>query len=309
MGQPGRSVNSELRIATVQAVLEYSMKVSDAAALHGVSRQTVWRWVRRYQSGGSAGLTENSRRPHTSPTRVSEEVEAEVLKVRKQRGWGPGRIGAKLGLSASCVHRILCRHGLNKLKVPRKKYPRYEMDFPGELVHVDTKELVPLRSGTGPQHLFAALDGYSREVFLRVFPRANSAASAEFLEWILSEIPYPLHAVMTDNAWIFTLRHSAHPRRECPFQRMLHREGIEHRTTKPYHPRINGKVERFFGTLARELLRVVRFRDVAHRSEEIRHFGAYYNLNRPHSAIRFYAPTPYRIQYFQSLSDVAYVSE
>lgn len=309
MGQPGRSVNSELRIATVQAVLEYSMKVSDAAALHGISRQTVWRWVSRYRAGGSADLCEYSRRPHTSPTRVSEEVEAEVLKVRKQRGWGPGRIGANLGLSASCVHRILCRHGLNKLKVPRKKYPRYEMDFPGELVHVDTKELVPLRSGTGSQHLFAALDGYSREVFLRVFHRANSAASAEFLEWILSEIPYPLHAVMTDNAWAFTMRFSAHPQRECPFQRMLHREGIEHRTTKPYHPRTNGKVERFFGTLGRELLRVVHFRDVAHRNEEIQHFGAYYNLNRPHSAIRFNAPTPYRIQYFQSRPDVAYVSE
>lgn len=309
MGQRGKGIGDELRSATVQGVLFHGLSVRRVAELHGISRQTVWRWVRRYQSAGATGLAENSRRPHSSPARVSGDVEAAVLKLRRERAWGAGRIGASLALSGSTVHRVLCAHGVSKLRVPRKKYPRYEMDFPGELVHVDTKELVPLRSGTGPQHLFAALDGYSREVFLRVFPRANSAASAEFLKWMLSEIPYPLHAVMTDNAWAFTMRFSAHPQRECPFQRMLGQNGIEHRTTKPYHPRTNGKVERFFGTLARELLRVVRFRDVAHRSEEIRHFGAYYNLNRPHSAIRFNAPTPYRIQYFQSSPDVAYVPE
>ena len=71
----------------------------------------------------------------------------------------------------------------------------------------------------------------------------------------------------------------------------------------------SGGVERFFGTLGRELLRVVRFRDAARRSEQLQHFGADYNLNRPPSAIRFNAPTPYRIKYFQSSPDVAYVSE
>lgn len=309
MVQRGRAIGVELRLATVQGVLLHGLSVRRAAELHGISRQTVWRWVRRYRSAGAAGLAEISRRPQSSPARVSEDLEVSVLKLRRERAWGAGRIGASLALPGSTVHRILCAHGINKLRVPRKQYPRYEMDFPGELIHVDTKQLVPLRSGARGDYLFAALDGYSREVFLRVFPRADSAASTDFLEWLLEAVPYPLQAVMTDNAWVFTMRFSAHPQRECPFQRMLRQYGVEHRTTKPYHPRTNGKVERFFGTLGRELLRVIRFRDNTHRREEIQHFGAYYNLNRPHSAIRFNAPTPYRIQYFQSSPDVAYVSE
>ncbi len=309
MGQRGISGSTDLRMAAVRAITEEGVGIAQAASLFGVSRQSIWRWVSRYREGGEPGLKEISRRPASSPVQACREKEDAVLKLRQDRAWGAARIGSRVGLAGSTVHRILREHGISKIQVPRKKYPRYEMAFPGELVHIDSKELVPLRAGMRPEFLFAALDGYSREVFLQVFPRADSASSSEFLEWLIDTIPYRLCGVMTDNAWAFTMRLSAHPDRRTPFQNLLERNGVEHRLTKPYHPRTNGKVERFFGTVGRELLRVVRFHDSAHRRDELACFGSYYNLVRPHSAINHHSPTPYRIQYFQANPDVTYVSE
>jgi transposase InsO family protein len=290
----------ETRLRIVQAVRVHGLRISDVAMAHGLSRKTVWQFLRAYEAGGEAGLQEVLRRPQLCPQRKPPELEAAVLALRQEHGWGAGRIGAEVAAAGSTVHRILSQHGLSNLTPARPKYPRYEMSRPGELVHVDIKQLVPLRSGQDPQHLFAALDAYSREVSWSIMDKASGAASLEFLEYVLASSPYRIEAVLTDNGLAFSMRRSAHPERECPFQRTLRERHIEHRLTKPYTPRTNGKVERFFGTLGRELLRCVRFRDSQHRQEATAAFLDYYNNRRPHSAIGFNAPTPYRVHYFQS---------
>lgn len=300
MAKQGKAISFETRQQIVNAVLIHGLRITDVAATHGVSRKTVWQFVRNYRTDGLAGLAESSRRPRTSPQQKPLELEQQVLALRQQHGWGAAWIGAVVGASSSTVHRILCEHELNNLRPARRKYPRYEMEYPGELVHIDSKDLVPLGSGQAPQYLFAALDGFSREVFVYIHNSKGGAASLDFLSYVLSQVPYPIEAVMTDNALAFSMRRSAHPNREAPFQKLLRQMGIKHLLTKPYTPRTNGKVERFFGTVGRELLRRVHFQDKAHRAEELIQFAEYYNLRRPHSAIRFHAPTPYRINYFQS---------
>lgn len=300
MAQRGKSVASETRLQIVQAVRVHGLRVNDVAIAHGLSRKTVWQFLRAYDAEGADGLQEASRRPSSSPQRKSAELEASVLALRQEHGWGAAHIGAKVAASGSTVHRILADHGLSNLNPDRPRYPRYEMSRPGELVHVDIKQLVPLRTGQSPQHLFAALDAYSREVRWMLMDRANGPAGLEFIEYVLASTPFQIEAVLTDNGMVFSLRRSAHPERECPFQRVLRERNIEHRLTKPYTPRTNGKVERFFGTLGRELLRRVQFRDTLHRREATAAYMDYYNNDRPHSAIGFNAPTPYRVHYFQS---------
>lgn len=300
MAQRGKSVAAETRLQIVQAVRIHGMRVNDVAIAHGLSRKTVWQFLRTYDADGADGLEAASRRPKSSPQRKSADLEALVLELRQENGWGAAHIGAKVAASGSTVHRILTEHGLSNLNPERPKYPRYEMSRPGELVHVDIKQLVPLRTGQDPQHLFAALDAYSREVRWMLMDKANGAASLQFLEYILASTPFQIEAILTDNGLAFSMRRSAHPERECPFQRLLREREIDHRLTKPYTPRTNGKVERFFGTLGRELLRRVHFRDALHRREATAAFMDYYNLERPHSAIGFSCPTPYRVHYFQS---------
>lgn len=300
MAQRGKSVALETRLQIVQAVREHGMKITEVALAHGLSRKTVWQFLRTYETEGADGLLEQSRRPHTSPQSRSQDLEEAVLSMRKESCRGAGYIGALVGASSSTVHRILSEHGVNNLNPERPKYPRYEMSRPGELFHVDIKQLVPLRSGQEPEHLFAALDAYSREVRWKIMDRANAAAGLDFMEHVLATTPYCIEAVMTDNGYVFSMRRSAHPERECPFQRLLREREIVHRLTKPYTPRTNGKVERLFGTVGRELLRRITFRDAQHRREATAAYMEYYNNLRPHSAIGFRAPTPYRVHYFET---------
>lgn len=299
MGTRGKSVSFENRLQIVEAVLLHGLAVGDVANAHGISRKTVWQFTSSYSRDGPEGLRERSRAPLTSPQRKPKSVKRKVMTLRK-KGWGAVRIGAELGVSGSTVHAILCSKGRNDLRPPKQEYPRFEMDFPGELLHIDIKELVPLGPGRPKQHLYAALDGFCREGFIQTHARGDGRSSAEFLEYVLSTIPYPIKAVMTDNGLNFSMRRSAHPERKCDFQRILEERQIVHKLTRPYTPRTNGKVERFFGTVGQELLRRVRFRGDEHRAEKLLEFVDYYNNSRKHSAIGYRSPTPYRVDYFAS---------
>ncbi|MDF9810773.1 transposase [Streptomyces sp. SPB162] len=89
--------------------------VAHVAAEMGISRATAHKWVRRWRTEGDQGLFDRSSRPHTTPHRTIPEREAAVCDLRQTRKAGPARIGPILGLPASTVHRILTRHGMNRL--------------------------------------------------------------------------------------------------------------------------------------------------------------------------------------------------
>jgi hypothetical protein len=79
--------------------------------LMGISRQRVSHWVGRYLAEGEDGLHDRSSRPHTSPTRTSAQVEAQVVELREQQRRGQDWIGAELGVSARTVSRICAATG------------------------------------------------------------------------------------------------------------------------------------------------------------------------------------------------------
>ena len=64
-----------------RAVLEAEAgcPVTEIAARHGVSRQSVHAWVRRYKAGGLAALADRSHRPASCPHQIAAEIEAAVL--------------------------------------------------------------------------------------------------------------------------------------------------------------------------------------------------------------------------------------
>src|SRR5687768_9063014 len=110
----------------------------------GISRDRAYVWWRRYQAEGIAGLEDRSSRPRRSPTKTKASIERRVVALRRRRGLGPARIAGILNMPASTVHRVLVRHGLNRLdhldRVTRAPIRRIVMSRPGELVHVDIKK-------------------------------------------------------------------------------------------------------------------------------------------------------------------------
>lgn len=73
------------------------------------------KWIRRRRSEGESGLLDRSSRPRTTPHGTTAATEARVCRLSQTRRIGPARPGPILGLPASTVHRLLTRHGLNRL--------------------------------------------------------------------------------------------------------------------------------------------------------------------------------------------------
>ena len=270
---------------------------SRAARNMGVSRRTVERWRRR-----APDFNDRPCRPHRSPRRTSDVIEANVLALRVERRWGPDRIAAVLGLRASTVHRVLRRHDAHRLShlfpKPRRSFGRFEISTPGELVAMDTKSLGRLDRGGGrhpgrtdrPAHPFigwrqlhVAIDLASRVVVAQMRPTCGKVDTMAFLEHAISEFAargIPVRRVLTDNG--------------AGYKRTFHEHaaalGVRHTRTKPYHPWTNGRVERFNGTIQRECLYAQRFTSDDERDLAIAIYVAYYNGERPHIGLGGLSP-------------------
>src|SRR5687768_11842937 len=67
----------------IKAVLVEGRSVAEVAADHGLSRSWLYELLARYREQGEEGLKAKSRRPRSSPARVSAEMEEEIVALRK----------------------------------------------------------------------------------------------------------------------------------------------------------------------------------------------------------------------------------
>ena len=135
--------NARLTLRSREALVETVIRglaFSRAAASFHVTPKTAAKWVRRYQSEGSAGLRDRSSRPHRSPRATSSSQVGLVIELRRQHR--PAyHIARSTGLSPATVSRILRRARLSRWRDlhPRPPVVRYEHPFPGDLLHLDIK--------------------------------------------------------------------------------------------------------------------------------------------------------------------------
>jgi transposase-like protein len=248
--------------------LEAGRPVRVTAGEMGVSHTTAYRWWARYRAEGERGLVDRSSRPRRSPARTPVAVEARVVELRRQRRWGPARIGPAVELSSSTVHRVLARHGLARLawldRPTGRVIRRYERSQPGELVHVDVKKLGAIPEGggwrahgraacpdrrrqTGWEYVHSAVDDHSRLAYSEICADERAATCAAFLERATAFFAahgIRVERVLTDNAFAYRYGRA--------WQAVLARHGIAQRFCRPYRPQTNGKVERFNRTLIEE---------------------------------------------------------
>lgn len=284
--------------AKLMAMHQQGVPLTILSADFGVAREVLGRWWARYQAGDLAALLPHSRRPDRSPRRISRPMERHILRLRGQR-LSAVRIGHVLGIGHSTVQRVLERHGANQLpRPPRPKPRRYEKQRPGELLHLDLKYLPALRNARHDFE-FAAIDDFSREAVVSIHTDQTSATAAAFLEHVVSTLPYRIEAVLTDNAFVFTMRHALHADRQTRFQQVCAALDIHHHVLRPYAPQSNGKVERFFRTVDDECLHVRPLFTFRARSRAVEDFVRYYNHERPHLSLGGMTPVDRRKLYFR----------
>jgi transposase len=185
--QQQRLVNH--RMAVIRHAEEVTGNVAQTCRYFGISRQTFYVWLRRYEEKGLEGLRDRSRRPHHSPNATSAEVVGKIIYLRQNYHFGPGKIAMYLRryheiiISPSGVWRILCRLELNRLpssqrhKTYQKRWQRYEKPQPGHRVQIDVKFITPVGAAGKRFHQLTAIDDCTRLRVLRASTTSATAAS------------------------------------------------------------------------------------------------------------------------------------
>lgn len=282
----------------INAVLVEGRSVKEVCEAHDISRSWLYELIARYRELGEEGLKPQSKRPHSSPTRVSAAIEEEILVLRKELtelGVDAGahtihyhllrrhRRHTRVVPSAATIWRVLCRRGFvtpQPHKRPKSSWRRFQAELPNECWQADTTHW-GLADGRDVE-ILNVIDDHSRLlVASRAFGNAKAADVVETFHDAAAELGFPA-SMLTDNGAIFTAksRNGA-----CAIELELIALGVEYKHSRPYHPQTCGKVERFHQTLKKWLARQPRARTLAQLQDQLDRFRAYYNTVRPHRAI------------------------
>ena len=291
----------EQRYDAVIAVIRDGLAVSEVAEKVGVSRQSLYRWMARYEQEGLEGLAERSHRPAHVPHQMRAELEARVLELRRLHpGWGPIRLQHQLGRESAgggvpshmAIYRALVRHGLIEARGTRKRLPaykRWERGRPMELWQMDVVGGLLISDGTEAK-ILTGIDDHSRYcVCAGVMARATGRAVCAHFVAALETHGVP-EEVLTDNGKVFTGRFSLRPI-EVLFDKICRENGIAHRLTAPASPTTTGKIERFHRTLRTEFFSAGSlFPSLEAAQAALDAFVVEYNTLRPHRAIAMAVP-------------------
>lgn len=95
--------------------------VAHVAAEAGVTRQTVTKWVRRYELLGEAGLLEHSSAPHTSPTQTPDAVVDRIEELRRKHKWTARQIHFELVGEGYRISPVTVARWLRRLGISRRR--------------------------------------------------------------------------------------------------------------------------------------------------------------------------------------------
>jgi transposase-like protein len=239
----------------VAAVLVEGRSTSEVAREYGVSRRWVITLVQGFLADGEAGLVPRSRRPHANPNRTPQQVEDEVIALRKNLD----RRGHDAGAATIAAHpRAPARRqpgGLDDLADPvrpRVRHPAAAQAAAQQLFSA-SPPTSPTNAGssTSPTgrrptaetpvdaEILSLLDDHSRFCLAGHARRVFTAADVDASFRAAAEHGDPA-GLLSDNAAVFT----GHARGggRVALEVSCHARGIRVRHSRPYHPQTCGKV-------------------------------------------------------------------
>jgi transposase InsO family protein len=280
----------DIRAAT--AFVGQIENVSQFCREQQISRQTFYKYRRRFAQEGLAGLQERSRRPNSCPGQTSAEAEEAVLRARKQllelgcdHGpqsivWTLQRAGA-WAPSPSTVWRILTRHGLidpQPQKRPKSATKRFCFTRPNECWQSDWTAW-SLADGAAVA-IAGTIDDHSR--YLPALGAGRGHGTAELVWSVMvagiAECGIPSMS-LTDNGMVYTGRLHGF---EAAFEANLRALGTRTINSTPAHPQTCGKIERLWQTLKKWLRAQPLPATTVELNTLLDDFRSFYNHHRSH---------------------------
>jgi putative transposase len=270
--------------------------VSTFCAEHGISRKSFYELRKRAKHDGPATVLEpRSRRPGSSPSKLTDDVKAQAVQVRaalEASGLDHGPISVHdkmhaMGLdpvpSVASLARIFRKAGVARpepKKKPRSAWRRFVYPAPNACWQLDATEYVLI--GGRRCVIFQLIDDHSRYAVAShvAWGETAEAATVVFDKAVAAHgVPQRL---LSDNGVALNPSRRGHLGQLVDH---VSRLGVEAITGKPYKPTTQGKNERFHQTLFRYLDKQPLADTLTELQTQVDAFDHIYNTERPHQGL------------------------
>lgn len=276
----------------------------------GISPQTFYRWLNRYDSTDLRTLESRCCRPrHVRQPTYSTGLINAVLSLREvYPRWGKDKLMILLRrkdiqVSASMVGRILKylkARGIlrepvtNRISVRKRVSPRpyavrkpreYQPSTPGDLVELDTMDVRPL-PGVILKH-FSSYDVVSKWNVLGIYTRATATTAKGFLDDMVRRTPNMIKAIQIDGGSEY----------QSVFEEECQRRDIKLFVLPPRSPKLNGGVERANRTHTEEFYELTDSDfELADIRTKLLEWEGICNTYRPNQALKYLTPAEFLLQ-------------
>jgi transposase len=278
--------------AMVKTLAKGSLRIKrkEAARMIGRSLRQLYRILKRFKQEGILGLRHRSKRPKTSPNKISDDLEKQIIQVRKETGFGSDHIvvllnesfrrqGKKLRLYGSLVYHVLVRNKVIEQERRKKKnWKFFEWGHPRHLIQVDLTKF----NGV---YILTMLDDYSRKGWSLSLKNGEDDTVITGMKTLLFE---KFENLLTDNGSQFSRKNKA-MRKYCE-------EWVKdkHIWASVHHPQTLGKLGAYQKGLKRFLFhKLQRSRARTQINQYIGIYDHWYNNGKYHAAIGSYPEERY----------------
>lgn len=263
------------------------MKMHKRTRLTPLARQEIW----RLHGTGNWTIVALAQE-----FRVSRPTIYKVIDRARRQEFSPRKSTNKRYLAAKYGIKRLAKVEVSLERRKKLEARRYNKNYPGELVHFDTKRL-PLLKGEQKDkprdYLFVAIDDFSRELYAAILPDKTRSSAAKFLEQVVEECPYTVECTYSDNG----KEYKGTP--DHDFVKLCTDQGIGQKFTRVRRPQTNGKAERVIKTLMTMWHEQTIFENREDRRISLARFINFYNTVKPHTGINNMTPYEKLLEYFE----------
>ena len=290
-----------LRLQIVQHARSHSIK--DAARVFKAERNTVRKWLRRYELYGYDGLEDLSRRPKHSPGATSSETRKELVKLKKKykrMGAEQIKVVEDIPLSPRTMRKIWREEGISSRKRRKKHVTKQNLrEIKREWalfqqVDEDTKDLMDIpeywpqaKKNNLPKFQYTARDVTSGMTFLGFADERSLTCATLFANYLNEEfagcgVDLSQTTRQTDNGTEYIGSWQA--KEPSAYTKAIEKvPGQVHFTILPGAHRFQSDVETLHNLIEMEFFEVEKFKDERDFLSKAYSYQLFFNLMRPNT--------------------------
>lgn len=315
-GQKKLSPKAQLKLEWLFFYHTLGSRRSGFTAKHfGISRKSLHKWGKRFETFGLAGLEEENRAPVRRRKRqISLTQRIRIRNLRKRylklgkmklsilyqreygevvSSWKIQKVIEEEKLYPDRVKagKLRRRQAAAKIHLKRRINHLVKQNKVNYLWHVDT--VILTLAGGGYRFLLTALDEVSKLAFARLYTTHSSKNARDFLERLV---------YLTENR-VVNLHHDNGSEFKKEFEGACENLNIPQWYSRPRTPSDNASLERFNRTIQEEFVEMSEIDPLFTEdfNKALTDWLIHYNYQRPHQALAYLSPLEYLDNYYQKV--------